>query len=58
MLYFNEDLKDFVFLGDNIPNGIEFCLKQNDDVEMGEVVEKVLSNEPQDIPIEIVYETK
>ena len=31
MLYFNEDLKDFVFLGDNIPNGIEFCLKQNDE---------------------------
>ena len=33
-----------------------YMLKANDDIEMGEVVEKVLSNEPQDIPIEIVYE--
>ena len=33
-----------------------YMLKVNDDIEMGEVVEKVLSNEPQDIPIEIVYE--
>ena len=32
MLYFNEDLKDFVFLGDNIPNGIELCLKQNEEI--------------------------
>ena len=32
MLYFNEDLNDFVFLGDNIPNGIELCLKQNEEV--------------------------
>jgi hypothetical protein len=28
MLYFNEDLNDFVFLGDNIPDGIESCLEQ------------------------------
>ena len=31
MLYFNEDLNDFVFLGDNIPNGIESILKQSDE---------------------------
>lgn len=33
-----------------------YLIKASDDVEMGEVIEKVLSNEPQDIPIEIVYE--
>ena len=33
-----------------------YSLKITDDIEMGEVVEKVLSNEPQDIPIDIVYE--
>lgn len=33
-----------------------YLLRATDDIEMGEVVEKVLSNEPQDIPIEIVYE--
>lgn len=31
MLYFNDDLNDFVLLGDNIPNGIESILKQKDD---------------------------
>ena len=33
-----------------------YALKKTDDIEMGEVIEKVLSNEPQDIPIDIVYE--
>ncbi len=33
-----------------------YLLRATDEIEMGEVVEKVLSNEPQDIPIEIVYE--
>ena len=33
-----------------------YSLRLTDDIEMGEVVEKVLSNEPQDIPIDIVYE--
>lgn len=32
MLYFNDNLNDFVFLGDNIPNGIESCLKQNEEI--------------------------
>ena len=31
MLYFNDDLNDFVFLGDNIPNGIESFLKQGEE---------------------------
>ncbi len=35
-----------------------YLIKVSDNIEMGEVVEKVLSNEPQDIPIEIVYEDK
>ena len=33
-----------------------YSLRATDNIEMGEVVEKVLSNEPQDIPIDIVYE--
>ncbi|MBQ7351644.1 MAG: RluA family pseudouridine synthase [Clostridia bacterium] len=33
-----------------------YSLKLNDIVEIGEVEEKVLSSEPQDIPIDIVYE--
>ncbi|MGN0961725.1 MAG: RluA family pseudouridine synthase [Christensenellales bacterium] len=33
-----------------------YLLKLEDKIEMGEVVEKVLSSEPQDIPIEIIYE--
>jgi len=33
-----------------------YSLKLNDVVDMGEVVEKVLSAEPQDIPIDIIYE--
>lgn len=33
-----------------------YSIRAIDNIEMGEVVEKVLSNEPQDIPIEIVYE--
>ena len=48
MLYFDEDLKDFVFLGDNIPNGIEFCLKQNEEVitnNMPDEVKEVLTEE-------------
>lgn len=31
MLYFNDDLNDFVLLGDNIPKGIESCLEQTDE---------------------------
>ena len=31
MLYFDEDLKDFVFLGDNIPNQVENIIKQLDE---------------------------
>ena len=31
MLYFNDDLNDFVIAGDNIPNQIESCLKQSDE---------------------------
>lgn len=30
MLYFNDDLNDFVIAGDNIPKQIESCLKQAD----------------------------
>ena len=41
MLYFDEDLKDFVLLGDNIPNGIELCLKQNE--------ESIISNMPDEV---------
>jgi len=33
-----------------------YLIKLSDKIDMGEVVEKVLSSEPQDIPIEIVYE--
>lgn len=33
-----------------------YILKGQDDIEMGEVEEKVLSSEPQDIPVDIVYE--
>lgn len=33
-----------------------YSLRLSDDVEVGEIEEKVLSSEPQDIPIEIVYE--
>ena len=35
-----------------------YIIKVNDIIEVGEVVEKVLSSEPQDIPIDIVYEDK
>jgi hypothetical protein len=31
MLYFNDDLNDFVITGDNIPKQIESCLKQMDE---------------------------
>lgn len=41
MLYFDEDLKDFVFLGDNIPNGIEFCLKQNDEAIISNMTDEI-----------------
>lgn len=41
MLYFDEDLKDFVFLGDNIPNGIEFCLKQNEEAIISNMTDEV-----------------
>lgn len=33
-----------------------YVIKQSDSVEVGEMEEKTLSSEPQDIPIEIVYE--
>lgn len=33
-----------------------YILKGQDDIEMGEVEEKVLSSKPQDIPVDIVYE--
>lgn len=35
-----------------------YSLKLDDKVFLGEIVEKVLSSEPQDIPIEIVYQDK
>ena len=41
MLYFNEDLNDFVFLGDNIPNGIKSCLEQHDEVITKDMPEEV-----------------
>lgn len=41
MLYFNDDLNDFVLLGDNIPNGIESILKQGD--------ETITKNMPEEI---------
>jgi len=35
-----------------------YMLKSTDKIEMGEIVEKVLSSAPQNIPIDIVYEDK
>lgn len=35
-----------------------YSLKEDDQVYLGEIVEKVLSSEPQDIPIEIVYQDR
>lgn len=41
MLYFNDDLNDFVLLGDNIPDGIESCLEQTDEATTKDMPEKV-----------------
>jgi hypothetical protein len=41
MLYFNDDLNDFVFLGDNIPKGIESCLEQTDEAITKDMPEEV-----------------
>ena len=41
MLYFNDDLNDFVLLGDNIPDGIEYCLKQYDEDVTKDMPEEV-----------------
>ena len=41
MLYFDEDFKDFVLLGDNIPNQIESIFKQTD--------EDITSNMPDEV---------
>lgn len=35
-----------------------YAIRQDDIIEMGEIKEKILSSEPQDIPIDIVYEDK
>ena len=47
----NEDVK---VNGKSVKAG--YKLKKNDEVFLGEIVEKVLSAEPQDIPIDIVYQ--
>jgi len=49
-------IEDGVVLVNNKIVKAGYELKLTDDVEIGEIVEKVLSNEPQDIPIDIVYE--
>ena len=41
MLYFNDDLNDFVFLGDNIPNGIESILKQEEEATTKDMPDEV-----------------
>lgn len=41
MLYFDEDLKDFVFLGDNIPNQIESISEKFDEVQTNNMPEDV-----------------
>lgn len=53
-------IKHWIENGVVLVNGIQvkagYIVKIIDDVELGEVEERVLSTEPQDIPIEIVYE--
>ena len=55
-------IKHWIENGDVTVNGkivkAGYSLKLDDDVFLGEIVEKVLSSEPQDIPIEIVYQDK
>ena len=41
MLYFNEDLKDFVFLGDNIPNQIESIMKELEELSTYKMTKEV-----------------
>ena len=53
-------IKHWIVNGDTLVNGkvvkAGYILKLNDQVEQKEIVEKVLSSKPQDIPIDIVYE--
>ena len=49
-------IEDGVVLVNNKIVKAGYEIRIHDIIEMGEVVEKVLSSEPQDIPIEIIYE--
>lgn len=53
-------IKHWIDNGDVLVNGnivkAGYSLKLNDMVYLGEIVEKVLSSEPQDIPIDILYQ--
>lgn len=49
-------IEDGVVLVNNKVVKAGYEIKASDDIQMGEIVEKVLSNQPQDIPIDIIYE--
>lgn len=49
-------IEDGVVLVNGSVQKAGYSIKISDDIEIGEVEEKVLSSEPQDIPIDIVYE--
>lgn len=53
-------IKHWIENGDVLVNGKKvkagYSIKENDQIELGEIKEKVISAEPQDIPIDIVYE--
>lgn len=53
-------IKHWIDNGDVLVNGKKvkagYSIKENDQIELGEIKEKVISAEPQDIPIDIVYE--